>query len=150
VKTPSINRDADVKQGIVDTGEELLTRVESIVWATVRQGNTTPAAMLRELNARPQTSYVAGIRGEGLYVGMDVLQRATDNVRVQLQSAVEDLHKDRRSEPVASNPPPDRIWLQWWDTNGEHDEEGITWCADQINDSDVLYVRAMDEEIDNA
>ena len=48
MKTPSINRDADVKQGIVDTGEELLTRVESIVWATVRQGNTTPAAMLRD------------------------------------------------------------------------------------------------------
>lgn len=41
-----------------------------------------------------------------------------------------------------------RIWLQWnpdgdRPANAEYQEwDGITWCQDQINDDDVMYIRA--------
>jgi hypothetical protein len=39
--------------------------------------------------------------------------------------------------------PPKVIYLQWYDVDGEEaiDEE-VTWCLDQINDTDVAYVLA--------
>lgn len=49
---------------------------------------------------------------------------------------------------VRCGPPPDRIWLQWHgdgpadDGDVRHDD--VTWCADQIFDSDVEYVRISD------
>jgi hypothetical protein len=72
-------------QGIVSDGTEPLSRVESIVWATIRTGNTTPAAMLRELATRSREDYVAAIQAAGLHIGMDMLQRAVINVRQQLE-----------------------------------------------------------------
>jgi len=33
---------------------------------------------------------------------------------------------------------PKRIWLQW---DGDVDAEGVTWCPDKIDDSDIEYVR---------
>ena len=41
--------------------------------------------------------------------------------------------------------PPERIWLQWAD-EGDYesydDLEGVTWCVDSINETDVEYVPA--------
>ncbi len=37
-------------------------------------------------------------------------------------------------------PPPDTIYLQMTDLNGDPVGE-ITWCADRINDDDVVYVK---------
>ena len=43
--------------------------------------------------------------------------------------------------------PPSRIYLQWRDENGKvpddlDDLEGITWCAERINATDLVYFRA--------
>jgi hypothetical protein len=36
--------------------------------------------------------------------------------------------------------PPKRIWLQWFDEDGhKQDGEEMTWCEDQIFDTDVEY-----------
>jgi hypothetical protein len=85
VKIVDTIQDIGGKQGIVSDGTEPLSRVESIVWATIRTGNATPAAMLRELATRSREDYVAAIQAAGLHVGMDVLQRAVRNVRRQLE-----------------------------------------------------------------
>jgi len=40
---------------------------------------------------------------------------------------------------------PNVIWLQWGDEAEDeyvYPSEGVTWCSDQINDTDVRYVRA--------
>ena len=47
--------------------------------------------------------------------------------------------------------PPDRIFLQWEELA---DEYLVTWCVDQINDSDTAYVRegrvkALEHELNN-
>jgi len=35
---------------------------------------------------------------------------------------------------------PEVIYLQWFDDDGvELDEEDVTWCADQINNDDLVY-----------
>ena len=43
------------------------------------------------------------------------------------------------------NNAPKEIWLQW-DPDGDgmyfYPSEGVTWCGEQINDTDVRYVRA--------
>ena len=37
--------------------------------------------------------------------------------------------------------PPKEIWLQFSEKpDGETEHEGVTWCEDKINDSDVRYV----------
>ena len=46
--------------------------------------------------------------------------------------------EDEMSEPKT----PKRIYLQTEDFLGEDLEDDITWCADRINDTDVLYIRA--------
>ncbi len=33
---------------------------------------------------------------------------------------------------------PDIIYLQW---NDPIEDEGVTWCQDSINDTDVMYIR---------
>lgn len=35
---------------------------------------------------------------------------------------------------------PEVIYLQWFDEDGKPDEE-VTWCQDEINDSDIAYIR---------
>jgi hypothetical protein len=40
-----------------------------------------------------------------------------------------------------SDKTPEQIFLQWFDQDGEPVEE-VTWCKDQILDSDVVYVRS--------
>jgi hypothetical protein len=35
---------------------------------------------------------------------------------------------------------PDVIYLQWLDEDGEEQEE-VTWCIDQINNTDIPYFR---------
>lgn len=40
-----------------------------------------------------------------------------------------------------SDKTPEQIFLQWFDDDGEPAEE-VTWCKDQILDSDVVYVRS--------
>jgi len=37
---------------------------------------------------------------------------------------------------------PDKIYLQIWDEDGER-SHWPTWCVDNIYDTDVLYVRAV-------
>lgn len=50
-------------------------------------------------------------------------------------------------EPVAWKDAPKMIWLQVC-PDADHcevsfaDHEGVTWCQDKVNDSDVAYVRA--------
>jgi len=36
---------------------------------------------------------------------------------------------------------PDTIYLQW-DEEYQFEDEGVTWCKDSINDTDVGYIRA--------
>lgn len=38
----------------------------------------------------------------------------------------------------------ERIWLQYKDEDGEPNDynEGVTWCQDQVNDTDIEYIRA--------
>ena len=36
-----------------------------------------------------------------------------------------------------SEKPPDVIYLQWYEQDGG---EGVTWCEDKINESDVEYL----------
>ena len=52
---------------------------------------------------------------------------------------------------------PDIIYLQWFDDYGEPqtDEDGdltefLTWCPDQINESDIAYVRVTASDIEDA
>ncbi len=37
-----------------------------------------------------------------------------------------------------TKPPPDRIFLQWHETEFHED---TTWCVDEINDEDIAYIR---------
>jgi len=39
--------------------------------------------------------------------------------------------------------PPEKIYLQWYDENGEpaHPEDR-TWCVDKINNNDIEYKKA--------
>lgn len=37
--------------------------------------------------------------------------------------------------------PPEKIYLQWLDDDGEVAEE-VTWCEDMILDTDTKYIRA--------
>jgi hypothetical protein len=50
---------------------------------------------------------------------------------------------DQPTTNVTSTHAPETIWLQF-DADGERVDvwDGITWCLDQINDTDVKYVRA--------
>lgn len=46
---------------------------------------------------------------------------------------------------------PERIYLQAGDDRDTFDDmDGVTWCKDQINDSDIEYVRADVHDIANA
>jgi hypothetical protein len=39
--------------------------------------------------------------------------------------------------------PPKVIWLQWFDEDGEpNEDEYILWCEDQMNETDIKYVIA--------
>ena len=38
-------------------------------------------------------------------------------------------------------PPPEKIYLQWYEHEGTEDYPETTWCEDQINDSDVCFIR---------
>jgi hypothetical protein len=37
--------------------------------------------------------------------------------------------------------PPEEIYLQWYELDQYSMHEGITWCTDKINNSDVKYIR---------
>ncbi len=38
---------------------------------------------------------------------------------------------------------PERIYLQWYEDEADkYMPEGVTWCQDQIDETDVEYVRA--------
>ena len=52
------------------------------------------------------------------------------------------------TEPMEQKQPPNRIYLQWFDGDGEHDLYGdITWCSEMIADHDIVYQRITDETI---
>ena len=39
--------------------------------------------------------------------------------------------------------PPERIWLQFYDVYYPDEEAGeITWCIENVNETDVEYIRA--------
>ena len=42
---------------------------------------------------------------------------------------------------------PDKIYLQWADEESDEDYNEITWCVDQIDDTDVEYSRVTLEEL---
>ena len=42
---------------------------------------------------------------------------------------------------------PDKIYLQWDDGEGDEDYNEITWCIDQIDDTDVEYSRVTLAEL---
>lgn len=70
-------------------------------------------------------------------------------VPVQLEHALSTLRAWLDAQPEAPEPDwseaPNVIWLQWGDGAEEeyvYPSEGVTWCSDQINDTDVRYVRA--------
>lgn len=45
------------------------------------------------------------------------------------------------------NKPPEVIYLQWGDDEGIEyfdDDDFVTWCVDQINDTDVAYINIAD------
>lgn len=44
---------------------------------------------------------------------------------------------------MPDNQPPNIIYLQWHDYDGE-----VTWCQDEINETDVKYVKIS--EVENA
>jgi len=55
--------------------------------------------------------------------------------------------------PGVTNPldrPPNVIYLQWYDENGEvlnaKDHE-VTWCEDRINPTDIMYVMEQQPDI---
>lgn len=56
-----------------------------------------------------------------------------------------DADDDVCATPKVLNPP-DAIWLNYGDIDEDctHEEcaDGVTWCAEEIDDSDVRYVRA--------
>ncbi len=37
--------------------------------------------------------------------------------------------------------PPEVIYLQVGEGSNEYEDEGVTWCRDKINDSDLEYIR---------
>ena len=70
----------------------------------------------------------------------------TDDQHTPAPSAFE--FTQETSMPHDSKQPPDSLWLQWWDEDGNtpqhidgHDT-GATWCDDKVHATDVLYVRA--------
>ena len=42
---------------------------------------------------------------------------------------------------------PDKIYLQWADEESDEDYNEITWCVDQIDDTDVEYSRVTLAEL---
>lgn len=42
---------------------------------------------------------------------------------------------------------PDKIYLQWADEESDEDYNEITWCVDQIDETDVEYCRITSEEL---
>ena len=47
-----------------------------------------------------------------------------------------------------NNQPPERVYLQCYESDGTlrdfiHDD--VTWCVDQINDNDAVYILAPDQ-----
>ena len=42
---------------------------------------------------------------------------------------------------------PEKIYLQWADEESDEDYNEITWCVDQIDDTDVEYSRVTLEEL---
>ena len=44
--------------------------------------------------------------------------------------------------------PPDKIYLQWWPDPTEPEPPGeVTWCVDEINDTDAEYLLATPERL---